>query len=312
VVENAVGDRRAAATPTGLNETPAAPTSAEVARPVAPRPEIWFKRKLSLRTAVREVWLFRELIVTLAERDLRARYKQALLGFAWAIVTPLMLMGVFTLLFTKFGVAAVNTHGVPYVLFTYLGIVPWTFFSASVQAGGMSLVANLAIVNKVYCPREVFPIAAILVAAVDAFIASLVLCVLFIATGTAPQPETLYVPILLASLVLFILASTLIVSAVLVYMRDLRHALPLIINLGLFVTPVAYGFEVIAKTQSAQIVYSILDPIAPVIDSMRRTVLYGMSPNWVPLAAGTASSLVLLVLGYALFKKLETGIADIA
>jgi ABC-2 type transport system permease protein/lipopolysaccharide transport system permease protein len=78
------------------------------------------------------------------------------------------------------------------------------------------------------------------------------------------------------------------------------------------VTPVAYGFEVIAKTQSAQIVYSILDPIAPVIDSMRRTVLYGMSPNWVPLAAGTASSLVLLVLGYALFKKLETGIADIA
>ena len=131
-----------------------------------PRPEIWFRRRINLRTALRELWQYRELILTLTERDLRARYKQALLGFAWAVVTPLMLMAVFTLLFTKFKVARIDAEGVPYALFVYLGLIPWTFFSSSVGAGGMSLVANLSIVNKVYCPREVFPISAILVAAV--------------------------------------------------------------------------------------------------------------------------------------------------
>src|SRR5437588_11597019 len=124
-----------------------------------PRPEIWFRRRLRLTTAVREMWQFRELIVTLAERDLRVRYKQATLGVAWSLVTPVVMMIAFTLLFTKVG--HINTHapGVPYALFAYIGLLPWTFFSTSITAGGMSLLSNVPLLNKLYCPREVFPIA---------------------------------------------------------------------------------------------------------------------------------------------------------
>jgi ABC-2 type transport system permease protein/lipopolysaccharide transport system permease protein len=312
VVEDAVGDRQAAAAAAALDDSTASKEAVKAARPKEPRPEIWFRRRVSLRQSLREVWLFRELVITLAERDLRARYKQAVLGFAWAIVTPLMLMGVFTLLFTKFKVASINAHGAPYVLFTYLGVLPWTFFSTSLQTGGMSLVANLPIVNKVYCPREVFPIASIAVAIVDSLISTVVLGVLFAATGFAPHAQVFYLPPLLAVLMIFTVGSTLIVSSLLVYLRDLRHALPLLINLGLFVTPVGYGFELIAKSTWGQVLYSILNPIAPVIDGFRRTVLFGTSPDWLPLAAGAGSSMMLLVVGYYLFKRLETGIADIA
>ena len=288
-------------------------TGGDASTPAGPRPEIWFRRRVGLRTALRELWRFRELVVTLTERDLRARYKQAFLGFAWAVVTPLMLMAVFTLLFTKFKVAKIDAEGVPYPLFAYLGLLPWTFFSTSVGSGGMSLVSNLSIVNKVYCPREVFPISALLVAAVDTFISVLVLCVLFAVYGFAPHPEGFYyLPPLLLVLLIFTLGITLATSALLVYLRDLRHALPLLLQLGLFVTPVAYGMDVIAGTPQAQVIYSALNPLAPVIDGLRRTFLFGEQPAWGPLAAGAATSTLLIVGAYILFKRLETGIADVA
>lgn len=278
-----------------------------------PRPEIWFRRRIGLGTALRELWQFRELVLTLTERDLRARYKQAVLGFAWAVVTPLMLMAVFALLFTKFKVAKIDAEGIPYALFAYLGLIPWTFFSTSVGAGGMSLVANLSIVNKVYCPREVFPISAILVAAIDTVISVFVLGIIFAVTGYAPKAAGIYyaAPLLLVLLV-FTLGVTFAASSLLVYLRDLRHALPLILQLGLFATPVAYGMKVIAASSQAQAIYSALNPLAAVIDGFRRTILFGQQPAWGPLAAAAATSSLLLVGSYVLFKRLETGIADVA
>jgi ABC-2 type transport system permease protein/lipopolysaccharide transport system permease protein len=285
----------------------------DAAPQAGPRAEIWFHRRVSLRSAIRELWKFRELVITLTERDLRARYKQAFLGFAWAVVTPLMLMAVFTLLFTKFKVAKIDAEGVPYALFAYLGLIPWTFFSASVGAGGMSLVANLSIVNKVYCPREVFPISSVLVAAIDTFISVFVLGILFAVTGFAPKAAGIYyaAPLLLVLLV-FTLGVTFAASALLVYLRDLRHALPLILQLGLFATPVAYGMKVIAGSSQAQVIYSAVNPLAPVIDGFRRTILFGQQPAWGPLAAAAVTSILLLVVSYLLFKRLETGIADVA
>ena len=298
----------------GLDDaaTPAVvrPTTPARERPAEPRPEIWFRRRIGLRTVLRDFWRSRELVVTLAERDLRVRYRQALLGFAWALFTPVMLMLVFTLVFTKF--AQIKTPGVPYPVFAYLGLLPWTFFSSSVSGGGMSLVANLQILNRVYCPREVFPIATIVVAAVDTAISVFVLAILFVVTGFSPKLETLYAPLFLPALVAFTLGITLLISALLVYLRDLRHALPLLIQFGLFATPVAYGSGVFVTSTTQLLVYSALNPLAPVIDGLRRTVLLGQNPNWDTLAVGTASSLVVLSFGYWLFKRLETGIADIA
>jgi ABC-type polysaccharide/polyol phosphate export permease len=278
----------------------------------APRREILFRRRVSLRHAIRELWHFRELIVTLAERDLRVRYKQAVLGVAWAVITPVVMMLAFTLVFTKVTNFSKYSPGVPYVLFSYIGLVPWTFFSTCMQAGGLSLVSNVGLLNKLYCPREVFPIAAIIDAMFDALIASLVLLVLFPIEGFAPKVEVYYLPLLLIPLMAFTLGVTLTVSAVLVYMRDLRLLLPLIVQMGLFVTPVIYPPSVLTTSEPVLVAWSVANPLVPVLDGLRRTILEGLAPQWIPYLAGTASSLLILLGGFILFKRLETGIADVA
>jgi len=287
-----------------------APASARTQPQSEPRREIWFRRRVSLRASLRELWLFRELTLTLAERDLRIRYKQAVLGIAWALITPVFMMLAFSLIFTK--VVKVNTGGVPYPLFSYMGLLPWTFFSTAVSTGGLSLVSNVPLLNKLYCPREVFPIAAMVDAAVDALIATVVLLFLFPITGFAPKPEMVYIPLFLIVLVMFTLGVTLAISALVVYMRDLRLVLPLVIQLGLFVTPVVYGANSISQNKSFLLLYSIINPLVPVIDGLRRTVLQGLPPQWGSLGAGAASSLVILLVGFWMFKRLETGLADVA
>jgi ABC-type polysaccharide/polyol phosphate export permease len=290
--------------------TPGPRREAAPARPSAPRPEIWFKRKVNVFTALKELWDFRELTLTLAERDLRVRYKQAVLGVAWAVIAPLVTMIAFTFMFNRF--AKVHTGGAPYALFSYLGLLPWTFFSAAVSQGGLSLVSNVPLLNKLYCPREVFPIAAIVDAAADALIATLLLALLFPITGFAPKAQVYYVPLLLLVLVMFTLGVTLAVAAILVYMRDLRLALPLLIQVGLFVTPVAYATSSISHSKAFLLAYSAINPLVPVIDGMRSAVLHGVAPDWLSLGVGAASAFVYLLGGFVLFKRMETGMADIA
>jgi ABC-type polysaccharide/polyol phosphate export permease len=275
-----------------------------------PRPEIWFHRRVSLVGSLRELWAFRELVITLAERDLRIRYKQAVLGVAWALISPLAMMIAFTLIFSK--ITKTNTFGSPYALFSYLGLLPWTFFSAAVSTGGLSLTANVPLLNKLYCPREVFPLASIADAIADLIIATLVLLLLFPLLGFAPKSTSFYVPLLLVVMLVFTFGVTVAVSAIVVFMRDLRLVLPLVIQLGLFVTPVVYGIGSITKSQPAQAIYSFINPLAPVIDGLRRAVLFGQAPNWTDLAAGSVSSVLILIGGFLLFKRLETGMADVA
>jgi ABC-type polysaccharide/polyol phosphate export permease len=303
----AIREAEAAAAADEAISEPAAPPKADLDGPPS---ETFFRRRVGLREGLKEIWQFREIILTLAERDLRARYKQALLGFAWALIGPITLMLVFTFLFTKF--AKVDSQGAPYALFAYMGLIPWTFFYSSVNSGGLSLVSNMPLVNKIYCPREIFPIAALPVAAVDAAASTIVLVALFAITGYSPHLGTFYAPILLGVEVLFTLAVTIFFSVLLVYLRDLRHALPLILQFALFATPVAYGIGAIAKSQTFLLVYSALNPLAPVIEGLRRTILFGESPDWLPVLVGGVASLVYLFFAFKIFKRLETGIADIA
>jgi ABC-2 type transport system permease protein/lipopolysaccharide transport system permease protein len=275
----------------------------------APPPELLFKRRVRLRSALPELWRARVLIRTLAERDLRVRYKLAVLGFIWAVLSPFILMVVFSLFFQR--IASIDTQGVPYALFAYLGLIPWAFFSSSVSSGGMNILANTALMNKVYCPREVFPIAGVAVTAVDTAMSVLVLVLVFaVYTFAPPLWALLWIPVFLAVLVAFSLGVTLFVSAAVVYFRDLRQAIPMILQLGLFATPVAYGMDLIP--QRFRLVYVILDPIAAVIDGLRRTLLFHTGPDMPLLLAAGVSSLVFLFLGYTAFKKLETRFADVA
>lgn len=276
--------------------------------PQEPPPDLIFRRRLSPAQAMRELWEAREMVRSLAERAFRIRYKQAVLGFAWAILTPLALMLVFTVVVAR--VVEIDTGGVPYPLFAYLGLLPWTFFSTSVTLGGNSLVANVPLLNKIYCPREVFPLASITVAIVDTLIASVVLAALFVVFGYVPSVMSIWVPLLTLVLLMFTVGVILFTSIVMVYLRDLRHTVPILLQVGLFATPVAYGIGLLPERFLA--LYSFFNPLVAVIDGYRGTILLGIPPDWNLLVPGAAGALTSLLLGIWIFKRLEGGIADVA
>jgi ABC-type polysaccharide/polyol phosphate export permease len=282
--------------------------SAVVEPEALPASHLRFRRPFRPIVAIKQLFHARELIRTLAERELRVRYKQAVLGLAWAFITPLALTLVFSVFIRR--VATIDTGVAPYALFAYLGLLPWTFFSTSVSVGGQSLVQNIPLLNRVYCPREVFPLASVLVAGFDMMVALVPLVMLFVISGFLPRATSYWVPVLLLIQMVFSLAVAFTVSAVVVYLRDLRHALPILLQLGLFATPVAYGLD--AVPASLRQLYVTINPLGAVIDGYRRTVLFGLSPDWGLVLPAAASALVMLAASYYLFKRMETGFADVA
>lgn len=275
---------------------------------VGPPKEIRFRRRVRFVSEVAEVWHARSFIRALAERSIRARYKQAVLGFAWAVVNPVLLMVVFTFLFRR--VVHVDTEGVPYQIFAYVGLLPWNFFSNSVSTGGLSILSQMQLVNKIRCPREVFPLSSIASAAFDTIMAVTVLGLLFVLARFAPKPTTVFAIIPLAIQLIFTVAVTLAVSAITVHLRDVRHMLGILMQLGLFVTPVAYGLDAIPENW--RLPYVIVNPMGAVITSYRETILFGNMPNWDLLIPAGLSSLVMLYGAVRLFGKLETSFADVA
>jgi ABC-type polysaccharide/polyol phosphate export permease len=273
-----------------------------------PAPELKFRRRVPLRTAAAELWKARGLLITLAERDLRVRYKQAALGFAWAIVQPIVLLVAFTILFEH--AVHLNTHGVPYPLFSYLGLLPWTFFSETVSLGASSIIGDKALLNKVHFPREAFPLADTIVAMTDLSMASLALLALFAIERYLPRVTIYWVPLIIPVVLAFAVGVSLVLSACMVYFRDVGQVLPIVLQVGLFATPVAYSFNVIPTR--LQPLYAIVNPMGPAIDSLRRTVLMGQAPRALPLIVAAMSASVYLVGGYKIFKRLELGFADVA
>lgn len=287
---------------------PVAAPPAAAPTPEAPRPELVFKRHLHPVVMVRELIAARDLVVALTERDFRARYKQTKVGVAWAVLTPLLLLGAFSILANT--AAEFDTNGMPYPLFAAVALVPWTFFSNAVASGAVSITQNLSLVNKVYCPREVFPLASIGTAALDGFISLLILGALFAAYGQAPAGEIVWVPVLLIVQLMFTVGVTLVLSSMVVYLRDVRQVLPMALQFALFATPVAYGFDTVGD--EFQPVASAVNPLAPIIEGYRDAILLGQTPEWGLVAIAAAASTVWLVGGYLFFKRMETGFADVA
>jgi ABC-2 type transport system permease protein/lipopolysaccharide transport system permease protein len=276
--------------------------------PDEPPPELIHRSQIRLGQSVRDVWRARELVLTLSQRDFLVRYKQAELGVAWALVTPLVLVGIFTLVFKR--VARVDVGDAPYVLFAYLGLLPWTFFSGALSQAAGTLLGNRALLNKVRFPREVFALSTLVVAGVDTAIAAVVLAGLFVVYGVVPAATSVWVPVLLVVQVLFTLAAALVASVAVVYLRDLRLTIPIVLQFGLFATPVAYGLDAVPKRLLP--IYSVVNPLGPVIDGYRRTILFGQPPDATPFAIAAVSSTLMALGAYALFKRLESGIADVA
>jgi ABC-2 type transport system permease protein/lipopolysaccharide transport system permease protein len=276
--------------------------------PDAPPPELRYRRAFRLKTSMLALWRSRTIVWSLTIRDLRSTYSQEVLGFAWALLTPLVLMVVFTFLEGRFG-SGIPTGGVWYPIFLYVALMPWTFFSGSVSSGGTSLIGN-PLLNKVYAPREVFPIAEILGTVVSTLCASVALIVLFIIDGRLPSVTSYWAIPLLGILLVFTLGVTLLVAALTVFLRDMRHALPLFLQVGLFATPILWPITEIS--QQYRLAYVAINPIAGIIDGIRRSVLYGQAPraSYTLVAAGV--SFVWLFFAFVLFKRLETGFADVS
>lgn len=276
--------------------------------PASPAAEMLFRRPVRVGSALRGSWEARGLIRSLSERSLRVRYKRAYLGVTWAVLGPIGLLVALTFVFDR--AAGVDSEGVPYALYAYIGLLPWTFTASAAANSASSILNDKPLLNKVYFPREVLPLSSVTVAAVDALIAGTVLLGLFAYEGFMPRATALLAPLLLIIALVFVIGIALLLSALTVYVRDIRLGLPLALQIGLFVTPVGYSFSLIPE--GVQLPYAFFNPIAVVIDALRRTVLLGTLPDPATLAVATLSAVLTLALGYTLFKRLETGFADIA
>ena len=274
-----------------------------------PPSHLVYRHEARVGSSLRELWANRDIIYTLAERDIRAQYKQATLGFLWALIFPLAMLGIFTIIFSRTSLSN-GIPGIPYPILAYIGILCWTFFSGSLGAGGTSLLTNNALMSKTQFPRECFPLETVLVTAVNSVLAWIPLVLLFALYRFVPRPTTVWVPLFVLIELAFTVGLTVMVSALIIQMRDLAQVLPIIIMLGLFATPVIWQFHRIPH--NLQIVYGFFSPLGPVIDDTRRAMLLGLNPVPGPLLAAIAGSITYLVLGYRLFKRLEVNFADIA
>lgn len=256
--------------------------------------------------AIRELLHHSYLILSFARRDVRARYKQTALGAAWAVLQPLSLMIVFTLVFDR--VARIPTDGTPYPIFSYSALIFWAFFSTSMTQGTLAMTANSNLVRKIYFPRETLLLAVLLSASLDLAIACVMLAVLMVMYGITVTWAVLWVPVLLAVQVLFTFALVCLTSTVHVYFRDIGHALTLGLQLWMFATPVAYPMSVVPE--AVRPLY-LLNPMAPLIDGYRRAIIYGQSPDLARIGVVLAFVLVLMTLTYLGFKRAERSFADV-
>lgn len=263
-------------------------------------------RKTFSLADLREVWTYRELLYFFTWRDLKVRYKQTLIGIGWAIFQPFLAMVVFSIFFG--GLLKVPSDGIPYPIFVYVGLLFWQFFSTALSDTSMSLIANQAIITKVYFPRLLLPLSSVLTKLVDFFFASLVLVGLMAYYGFLPHLSGFFIlPLLLLICFLAAVGGGLFLAAINVKYRDVRYILPFFIQMLLFVTPVIYPPS-IAGTYSWVLA---LNPMTGVIKGARGALLGTEPINWTLLMISLAATSALLVIGIIMFKKTERYFADV-
>ena len=253
----------------------------------------------------KDIWAYRELLFFLTWRDVKVRYKQTALGAAWAILQPLFMMIIFTIFFGR--LAAVDSAGIPYPVFALAGLVPWTFFSNAITASGNSLVGSANLITKVYFPRLIVPAAAMLAGLVDFVLAFILLTLLMLYYHIVPTIQLLFLPVLVLLTALFSLGVGTWFSALNVKYRDVRFALPFLIQLWLFVSSVILPSSAIPAKWRWLL---LLNPMSGIIEGYR-SALFGLPFDWPAL--GIASGLTILTLLYAIysFGRVERSFADI-
>jgi len=256
---------------------------------------------------LRELWRYRELLGFLTWRDVKVRYRQAVLGAAWAVLQPLATMLVFTLFLGR--VAGTTSDATGYPLFVFAGLIPWTFLANAVGAGSQSVVGNQNLVTKVYFPRLIIPTAAVGVGLVDFAIALGVLALMMLGSGVVPGAGLLILPVIVMLLVLCALGAAILLSALTVAYRDFRHAVPFMVQLWMFATPAIY-FQADLGLAPFWAALMPLNPAYGLIATFRQAVLGG-AVDWYALAVSGGVGCTLFVIGCFFFRRVECGFADI-
>ncbi len=250
---------------------------------------------------LRELWRFRELVLFLAWRDVLVRYQQTLLGAAWAILQPALMMVAFTLFFSR--VAKVSSGTLPYALYAYAGLLAWTFFATAVSGAAQSVVGSERLITKVYFPRLAMPLAAVLAAAVDLGVGMILLIVLLVVDGVKPGATLLAAPLILAALALAALGVGAALAALNVLYRDVRYVIGFGLQFWMLATPAIYMVCPAGRKAAA-------NPLNALIVVFRASVTGG-AIDWKVLAGALAGSAVLCLLGCLYFRKVEAQFADV-
>ena len=251
------------------------------------------------------VWGRRDLLWHMTIRHLRGQYKQSVLGFAWAFVNPLSQMLILSFVFSK--ILRVSSEGEPYPLFLFVGLVPWIFFSGALISATDAVVNASSLVTKVYFPREILPTAAVFTKLVDLAFGMLILAGIMVYYGAPPGVTALWFPVIFAIQLIFTLGLALPLAAMNLFFHDVRFLVGVALNLWFYLTPVLYPVDIIPEQY--RWIFDI-NPMAIFIHAYRRVLLHGDAPDLDRMAVGLVMSLVMFILGYYVFKKLEPGFAD--
>jgi lipopolysaccharide transport system permease protein len=254
---------------------------------------------------LRDLWGFRELLYFLTWRDVKVRYKQTELGIAWAIIQPLFTMLIFTLFFGR--LAKVPSDNVPYPVFAYAGLLAWTFFSNAITNSGNSLVGSANLITKVYFPRMIIPGAAVAAGLVDFAIAFVILVLLMIYYGIMVTWNILMFPVLVLLTTLLALGTGMWLSALNVKYRDVRFALPFLVQLWMFVSPVIYPASFLPEKYRWLL---WLNPMTGIIEGYR-SALFGRRFDWIALGCSAVITFILLIYSSYYFRRMEKSFADV-
>ena len=255
---------------------------------------------------IRDLWQYRDMLLYLVLRDIKARYTQSVLGIGWAVLQPLFLMIVFTVIFGK--LVKINTNGMDYAVFSYTALVPWAYFSNSLMLTTGSLIQNSNLLSKVFFPRLVLPMSTVLSTLVDFFIAFILVIVLMIWYQVSPTIWVLFLPVLLLLMLVLSVSLGSLFAALAIQYRDVRHGIAFLVQGMMYASPVVYPVSIIPDKY--RLIYG-LNPMAGVIEGFRSALLGSTPMPWDLIIVGTIVTLVVAVIGLTYFKFTERIFADV-
>jgi len=254
----------------------------------------------------KELFAFKELFYFMVWRDLKVRYKQTILGVAWAVVQPLANTLVFFLLFGK--LAKMPSDGIPYPVFTYLGMMAWTYFAGSISYASNSLLSNSNLISKVYFPRLILPGAGVLSLIPDFTIAAMVGIIMMLYFNIVPEIGILLWPLFAIIMVMISLGVSLFLSALNVRFRDVKYVIPFLIQIWLFLTPIIYPTTIVPQKLRF---LSFLNPMTGIVEAFRACALPGKDIAWGPLGISIGIGILIFIFGLIVFNRAERQFADI-